>query len=179
MKQNLLFLIVCFSIIQIGNAQSFPPMDVSPMDLAVARRTKDGPLVARVIYSRPQKKERVIFGNLVPYGKVWRTGANEATELDLYESMYFGDVCIDEGTYTLYTIPDENHWTIILNAETNTWGAFSYKKEKDIVRIKVPTNRAAAPIEILSMIFENTEKGVNLLIGWDNVFVEVPFMYTQ
>ncbi|NLN26448.1 MAG: DUF2911 domain-containing protein [Bacteroidetes bacterium] len=179
MKLNFVFTIICIAFVLTGNAQSFPPMDVSPMDVAVARRTKDGPPVARVIYSRPQKKDRVIFGNLVPYGQVWRTGANEATELDLYEAVYFGDICIDAGTYTLYTIPEKAYWTIIINSETDTWGAFSYKKEKDLVRMKVPAHRAAAPIEIFSMIFENTENGVNLLIGWDTVFVEIPFRYAQ
>lgn len=160
-------------------AQQFPPMDVSPMDLAIARKTKDGPVVARVIYSRPQKKDRHIFGGLVPYGKVWRTGANEATELDLYEAMNFGDTCLDPGTYTIYTIPNKKEWTVIINSDLNVWGAFSYKKEKDVARIRVPVQQSAATTEALSMIFQNTTKGVNLLIGWDDVFIEIPFKYAD
>lgn len=156
-------------------AQDFPPMDASPMDIAMARPSDNKPPVARVIYSRPQRKGRKIFGDLVPYGKVWRTGANEATELRLYKSMNFGDFCLDEGTYTLYTIPEKDHWTIIINRDVYVWGAFSYKKEKDAARIKVPAQQTAAPVEALSMIFRTEKNGVTLLIGWDTTFVEIPF----
>src|SRR5690606_10645425 len=176
---NYYILLFLFLISTNSFSQQFPPMDVSPMDLAVARHKKDGPPVARVIYSRPQKKDRKIFGALVPYGKVWRTGANEATELDLYEAMYLGNTCLDPGTYTLYTIPNEKEWTIIINADTDVGGAFSYKKEKDLVRINVPVHQAAAPIEALSMIFQDSKKGVTLLIGWDNVYVEIPFKHAN
>lgn len=170
-------ILLAVSGINPANAQDFPPMDISPMDIAMARPFDDKPPVARVIYSRPQKRGRKIFGDLVPYGKVWRTGANEATELRLYQSMNLGDFCIDEGTYTLYTIPEKNHWTIIINQDLYVWGAFSYKKEKDIARIQVPRRETAAPVEALSMIFRNEKDGVTLLIGWDTSFVEIPFTY--
>jgi len=159
--------------------QNFPPMDDSPMDLAMAKPFKDKPPVARVIYSRPQMKGRKIFGGLVPFGEVWRTGANEATELTLYESFTIGDFCLDPGTYTLYTIPQKNSWTIIINKDTNVWGAFSYKKEKDLARVQVKTNEVAAPVEILSMIFRPEKNGVTLLIGWEKTFVEIPFKYVR
>lgn len=152
-------------------------MDISPMNIALAHPDTDQPPVARVIYSRPQKKGRTIFGGLVPYDKIWRTGANEATELTLYKSLYLGDLCLDEGTYTLYTIPRKDSWTIIINRDTNVWGAFSYKNERDVGRIEVPTQEAVAPAEALSMIFRPEENGVTLLIGWDNVYVEIPFQY--
>lgn len=157
--------------------QSFPPMAESPMDLTMARPDSKKPPVARVIYSRPQKKGRHIFGDLVPYGEVWRTGANEATELTLYKSLNLGEYCLDPGTYTLYTIPEKNSWTIIINKDINVWGAFSYKKEKDAARVKIPVQETAAPVEALSMIFKPEEDGVILLIGWDRVFVEIPFQY--
>lgn len=171
------FALISFPFVQTVFSQDFPPMDISPMDIAMARPNNNKPPVARVIYSRPQKKGRKIFGGLVPYKKVWRTGANEATELRLYKSMYFGEFCIDEGTYTLYTIPEKNHWTIIINQDLYVWGAFSYKKEKDVARIKVPVQKTAAPVEALSMIFRNDKNGVTLLVGWENTFVEIPFVY--
>jgi hypothetical protein len=178
MKKSL-FLLFCiiastFSI-ETAQAQSFPEMDVSPMDLAMARPDKKSPPMVRVIYSRPQKKGRVIYGDLVPYGKVWRTGANEATELDVYTPLKVGGTLLKPGTYTLYTIPEEDNWTVIINSDTNVWGAYSYKKEKDVVRVTVPVRKAAAPIESLSMIFKPEKDGTTLLIGWDNEFVEVPF----
>lgn len=150
-------------------------MDVSPLDIAIARFSKNGPPIARVIYSRPQKKGRDIFGGLVPYNEVWRTGANEATELTLYIPLMLGKTLLKPGTYTLYTIPNPEKWTIIINSDTNVWGAFSYKKGRDVVRIKVPCMQAAAPIETLSMIFRPENNGTTLLIGWDDEYVEIPF----
>lgn len=175
-----ILLILFFGILPTESfAQNFPPMDASPMDIAMARSSENKPPVARVIYSRPQKKGRKIFGDLVPYGKIWRTGANEATELRLYKSMMLGNTCLDEGTYTLYTIPDKNSWIVIINKDINVWGAFSYKKEKDIARITVPAQETAAPVEALSMIFRTEKNGITLLIGWDSVFVEIPFEYEK
>ena len=171
-----LFFLSSFSLtFQDLQAQSFPEMDSSPMDLVMARPDKKNPPLARVIYSRPQRKGRDIFGELVPFGKVWRTGANEATELTIYTPLMFGETILRPGTYTLYTIPDADSWTIIINSDTNVWGAYSYKKEKDVARLAVPTHDAAAPIESLSMIFRPDANGTTLLIGWDTEFVEVPF----
>lgn len=177
MKKLLLMLFIAFSSLtfQSVQAQSFPDMDASPMDIAMARPDKKSPPYARVIYSRPQKKGRDIFGGVVPYGEVWRTGANEATELDIYTSLKFGNTVLKPGNYTLYTIPDQENWTIIINSDTNVWGAFSYKKEKDVARITVPCEQAAAPIESLSLIFKTDSKGTILMIGWDDHYVEIPF----
>ncbi len=175
-KVFLLFFIITTGIsFQNLQAQSFPKMDASPMDLSMARPDKNSPPLARVIYSRPQKKGRDIFGGLVPYGEVWRTGANEATELTIYTPLKFGKTLLKPGTYTLYTIPDQENWTIIINSDTNVWGAFSYKKEKDVARITVPCEQAVAPIESLSMIFKTDTKGTTLMIGWDDHYVEIPF----
>lgn len=166
--------LLCF-ISQPVQAQTFPQMDASPMDLAMARPDKDSPPIARVIYSRPQKKGRDIFGGLVPYGEVWRTGANEATELTLYKTLMVGNKKLTAGTYTLYTIPNKDNWTIIISSDTNVWGAYSYKEDKDVARISVKTRSAAAPIESLSMIFRPEDDGTTLMIGWDDEYVEIPF----
>lgn len=177
MKKVFFIIFIALATIASDNlyAQSFPNRDASPMDLAMAKPDKNSPPFARVIYSRPQKRGRDIFGGLVPYGEVWRTGANEATELTTYVPLMFGNNLIKPGIYTLYTIPDEDNWTIIINSETNVWGAFSYKKEKDIARITVPCEQAMAPIESLSMIFKTDSKGTILLLGWDDHYVEIPF----
>ncbi len=174
---SITFLILLLFITSQVKAQSFPKMDTSPMDLSLARTERDGPPIARVIYSRPQKKGRDIFGDLVPYGEIWRTGANEATELEIYRPLMFGKTLLKPGTYTLYTIPGEDKWTIIINSDTNVWGAFSYKQDKDVGRMTVKRHFPAAPIESLSMIFRPDSDGTTLLIGWDNEYVEVPFKY--
>lgn len=157
-------------------APNFAKVDASPMDLIVLRDANKA-VAARVIYSRPQKRDREIFGKLVPYGKVWRTGANEATELTLYQPMMVAGKKIDAGTYTLFTIPNEKEWTVILNKKVHTWGAYEYSEEEDLVRINVPTRQSDISIEAFSMAFEKEKetKEANLLIGWDTQYVKIPF----
>lgn len=173
-----IFSIICLISVDSIQAQDkgpeFSKLDVSPMDLAIFRNDSDQPIV-RVIYSRPQKREREVFGKLVPYGKVWRTGANEATEITFYQDMMIADKTVKAGTYTLYSIPNEKEWTVILNKKTNTWGAYEYTDQEDIVRITVPARPAPNNIEALSMAFEKASNGVDLLIGWDDTYVKVPF----
>ena len=127
-------------------AQKFSEPDKSPLDIAMYRGQDKAPRV-RVIYSRPQKKGREIFGKLEKYGEVWRTGANESTEIKFYEDMMVGDKLIHAGTYTLFTIPGQKEWTVILNKDLDTWGAYGYKKERDLVRFTTPARKTAAPIE--------------------------------
>lgn len=160
----------------VATGPSFPKLDASPMDLVIFKQEDD--VIARVIYSRPQRRDREIFGNLVPYGEVWRTGANESTELTLYKDMKVGDALVKAGTYTLYTIPQENEWTVILNNSKHTWGAYEYTDEHDLVRIKVPVKNSPTSIESFSMAFVPTTQGADLLMGWDDKYVEVPFKAT-
>jgi len=159
-------------------ALNFAKVDASPMDLAIYKNPEEE-VIARVIYSRPQKRDRTIFGTLVPYNEVWRTGANEATELTLYKDMKVADVVVEAGTYTIYTIPGEKEWTIILNNRTNTWGAYEYSDQEDRVRIKVPVRNAPATIESFSIAFVTKTDGADLLMGWDDKYVEVPFKAVQ
>src|SRR6185295_4014624 len=151
MKQFLLIVsICCFSVCNITGQTKLPPMDKSPMDMSyypnsypvlkIQDKATD-PLVARVIYSRPQKNGRVIFGDLLEYGKVWRLGANEATEIEFYQNVKINNVKIKKGRYTLYCIPYTDKWTFILNKETDTWGSFKYDSKKDIVRMDVPVQK--------------------------------------
>ncbi|QED38914.1 DUF2911 domain-containing protein [Antarcticibacterium arcticum] len=157
-----------------ATSPNFPKIDASPMDLVVYKDASDK-VVARVIYSRPQKRDREVFGKLVPYGQVWRTGANEATELTLYKDMKVADVVVKAGTYTIYTIPEEKEWTVILNKTIHTWGAYEYTDKEDLVRIIVPVRQSPTSIEAFSMTFAPAEGGASLLMGWDNKYVEVPF----
>ncbi len=177
MKISNLIIILSFALLfnLKSTAQEFPRLDSSPMDISIARNDDMSPLI-RVIYSRPQKRNRDIFGELVPFGKVWRTGANEATELEVYKPLLFGNTLVTPGTYTLYTIPNEKEWIVIINCDTNAWGAFNYDETMDLARITVKSKSAAATIESLSMAFKPTSNGVSLMIGWDDRFIEVPFL---
>lgn len=155
-------------------AQEFPEADKSPMDVAMFRAQDETPLI-RVIYSRPLKNGREIFGKLQPYGEVWRTGANESTEITLYKDMMIGEKKVEAGTYTLFTIPGEKEWTVILNKDTNTWGSYGYTQERDIVRVTTPVRKTDKTIESFSMALQPSDNGADLLMGWDDTYVEVPF----
>jgi hypothetical protein len=165
---------------------NLPALDKSPMDMSYypngypVQKIQDKineQLVARVIYGRPQKNNRVIFGDLIPYGNVWRLGANEATEIEFFKPVKIGNTKIKKGRYTLYAIPFADKWTIILNSESYTWGAFKYDIKKDIVRTNVPVLQQSETTEPLSMLFDKSSTGANLVIVWDTIKVTLPIIF--
>lgn len=165
---------------------NLPAVDKSPMDMSYypanypVLKINDKitePLSARVVYSRPQKAGRTIFGGLVKYGEVWRMGANEATEIEFFKNVRFGGKKINKGRYTLYAIVNETSWTIIINKETDTWGSFKYDAKKDVIRKEVSVMKTETVLESLAMAFEKTATGFNLVIAWDNVKASVPFTF--
>lgn len=165
---------------------TLPPVDKSPMDMSYypnnypVLKIQDKitePLAARVVYSRPQKGGRIIFGGLVKNGEIWRMGANEATEIEFFKNVRIGGKKIAKGRYTLYAIVNENYWTIIVNKDTDTWGSFKYNQKKDVIRTDVLVQKTDAVIESLVMAFEKSTTGFNLIIAWDNVRVSVPFTF--
>lgn len=167
-------------------ATKLPELDKSPMDMCyypnnfpvqkIQGKVTD-PLVARVIYSRPQKQGRKIFGELVEYGQVWRMGANEATEIEFYKDVKIGGKKILKGRYTMYAIANETNWTFIINKDTDIWGAFKYDSKKDVIRTDVPVQKSDEVVETLSMTFEKAEKGTNLIIVWEQVRVSLPVQF--
>jgi Protein of unknown function (DUF2911) len=182
------FLIFFFfaAIVSNGQTGKLPVLDKSPMDISYypanypVLKIQDKvtePLIARVVYSRPQKNDRVIFGELVEYGKVWRLGANEATEIEFYKEVKIGGKKISKGRYTLYALVNKDSWTMIVNKETDVWGAFKYDSKKDIVRIDVPVQTNTEVAEAVAMVFEKTTTGMNLIIAWDNIKVALPISF--
>lgn len=128
--------------------------------------------VASVTYSAPFKKDREIFGNLVPYGKVWRTGANEATEITFKKDVTFGGQAVKAGTYSLFTIPDKTEWTVILNPELKQWGSYGYDKikDKDLPHFKVKAMTSPTNVEQLDLTL--TADALN--IAWEKSKVSIP-----
>lgn len=130
-----------------------------------------------VDYSRPSKKGRVIFGELVPHGKVWRTGANEATTIAVDKDIQFGGLPLPAGTYTLWTIPQATSWTVILNSKTYSWGV-SYGGEAqrdataDVVTVEVPVTQLADEVEKFTIDVTPAPAALNL--KWDHTLVSVP-----
>jgi hypothetical protein len=175
-----------FSFTGLQAQSKLPALDKSPMDMSYypsrypILKIQDQvtePLVARVIYSRPQKNGRVIFGELLEYGKVWRLGANEATEIEFFRDVRINDIKVKKGRYTMYGIPNVTAWTIIINKETDTWGSFRYDEKNDLLRMDVPVIKQEAITEEFVMDFEKTESGANLIIAWDNVKLNVPIVF--
>jgi hypothetical protein len=167
-----------------SHGQEAPGPDKSPMDMAYfpdnfAHDRKPGDkAVARVIYSRPGKGERTVFGKLVPYGEVWRTGANEATEIKFYQDVVFGGKPVKAGTYSLFTIPGEKEWTVILNKDLDYWGAYSYNPKNDVVRVTAPVAPLMEGVEHFFIRFagKGAKRGV-MRMAWESTAVEVPFSF--
>lgn len=157
------------------SAQEFSGLDKSPADIAYYRPSRGATPIMKVVYSRPQLKGRQIGVDLARYGEVWRTGANEATEIRFYQEVMLGDQAIPAGTYTLFTIPGKSEWTIILNTATDVWGAYDYEETNDVVRFKVPANTAKQSLDAFSMAFTPVANGADLHIGWGKVRVSIPF----
>jgi hypothetical protein len=177
--KKLLFVLAFVSAGHILMAQKPTDLDKSPLDVTYypsnypilkMKGQANGEPLARVLYSRPQKKGRDIFGEEVKYNDVWRLGANESTEIELFKNATIGGKKIPKGRYTLYCIPTENKWTIIINKDNYSWGSYAYKPEKDVARIEVPVQKNTESVEALTMFFDNN----SLDILWDNLKVEVP-----
>ena len=169
----LLALIVLFTMTHDANAQRFAGLDKSPHDISYFRTSRNAAPIVKVLYGRPQLKGRSIK-TLAPHNKVWRTGANEATEVTFYKDVRFGDKSVKAGTYTLFTIPGEKEWTIVLNTDLNVWGAYSYNKGKDAARTTVPVTRGDDALEAFSIAFKAVDNGAHMILGWGTVRVAVP-----
>jgi hypothetical protein len=180
---SIFVLLTASAQIPASNRSIVSPLDQSPMDMAYfpnnytilksQDKVKEAPL-ARVIFSRPQKNNRTVFGELIDYNTIWRLGANEATEIEFFRDVKVGGKKVPKGRYTLYAIPQPGEWTIIINRDTDVWGAFKYDQKKDVVRVNVPTVKNAEPVEIFSMDFIKAGNTINLNIAWDVVSVNVP-----
>jgi hypothetical protein len=142
---------------------------------ATATATFDG-ITATVNYAQPSKKGREVFGKLVPFGEVWRTGANAATTLTLSGDAMIAGKALKAGTYGLFTIPTKDKWTIIVNSVAKQFGAFSYSKDKDVLRVDVPSAASKDAVEMFTIAFEKADKGTTMTLAWDMTKVFVPMM---
>ena len=165
-----------------------PAVDKSPLDISYypanypVLKIQDKltePLLARVIYSRPSKGGRTIIGDLVEYGQVWRMGANEATEIELFRDVLVQSGKLKKGRYTLYANPNPDKWTVIFNRETDTWGSFRYDAKKDALRIELKPDKEKEVHEVLTMFFEKNGQQIELVLLWDDIKLRIPFTVDQ
>jgi Protein of unknown function (DUF2911). len=163
----------------------YEPVDISPMDMSylpndypilkMDNKTTKQP-VARVIYSRPQMQRRKIFGSLVKYRERWRLGANEATEIELFQNVLVNNKSVPAGRYVLYCIPDSLKWTIVFNGNLDCWG-LKQDPKKDQFKFDIPVSQKDKSIEYFTMVFDKTKTGADLIMAWDNVEARLPFQY--
>lgn len=126
-------------------------------------------------YGRPAVKGRKIFGELVPFGQVWRAGANEATKITFGQEVLFGGQKVKKGTYALYIVPQEKEWKIILNRGVNNWGAYTYDAKEDVATTTVPVKMMNEKMERFTINFEDiTDEKLNLVFEWDKTRADVP-----
>lgn len=156
------------------SAQKFSGMDKSPADIASYPSSyKIADKYAKIVYSRPQLNGRSL-SELAPAGKVWRTGANESAELTLYTAVKIGDKMVSPGTYSLFTIPGEKEWTVIINSKLNQWGSYSYDESADVARVMGKVSQGMESLEAFSITFDEANNG-NMVMGWGTTRVTVPF----
>ena len=128
-----------------------------------------------VDYGRPGVKDRKIFGDLVPFGKVWRVGANSSTKITFEQSVNFGGKSVSAGTYGLFVIPTEKEWKVILNKDSQQWGAYTFDEKLNVVDVTVPIQKLAEKQEWFVIELNPVdENAVNLVMKWDFTKVELP-----
>ena len=169
-----LILIVAITFSANTFAQDFKGLDKSPMDVApFPADYKESDKKVKVTYSRPQLKNREL-SKLAPEGEVWRTGANEAAEITFYYPAKIDGKMVRPGTYSLFTIPGADEWTVILNKKLNQWGSYFYDEASDAARVTVPNVTDATSLEEFSIAFKDVTGGAELVMGWDKTRVAVP-----
>ena len=183
---KLLVSLLCLFAVVTTHAQQKPTdLDKSPMDMSywpanypilkMSGKAKDQP-VARIIYSRPLKNGRTIFGGIIKYNEMWRLGANEATEIETFQTLKIGGKVLQKGRYTVYCLPTENKWTIIINKDNFCWGNFTYDSKKDLIRTDIDVEKNTDLAEAFTIYFEEAKNGANLIFLWDDIKTSLPII---
>jgi hypothetical protein len=175
MKKQIFTLLCIVITTGMSYAQEALKPRLSPLEMVTMKYENT---YLKITFGRPHKRDREIFGELVPFGNVWRTGANEATEITLTGGkIKIAGRELEPGAYTLFTIPQKNKWTIILNSDVGQWGAYNYNPDMDVMRFDVPVRTMDIVYEPFTMEFEQHQEITNIVIMWDRTRVEIPFQF--
>lgn len=183
LNRSTVYLLVIGFIFSVSCGESKPD---SPQDAPIGNRKSPIAIASiehentymKVVYGQPYRKGRTIFGEWEPYGQVWRTGANEATEITITEPVLMNMEVIDAGTYSLFTIPNEENWTIILNNGLGQWGAFDYNEQLDAHRFTVPVQNLDSPVEAFTISFSDLKGSATVMsLSWDLVKVDISIRF--
>lgn len=146
----------CFHLSAQGKQPLSPPLTV---------KNQIGETNIEIKYNAPSKRGRQIWGDLVPYGQVWRTGANSATKITIDKDLKFNNELLSAGTYSVFSIPDERVWTIIFNKVAEQWGHFKYDESEDALRVEVVPEFTDEPIEQMAISLDKEA----LSLAWDKL----------
>jgi hypothetical protein len=168
---NIIFIVIGVLVLALYGIRTYTKSH-SPLEKLEAKGSKN--LKINVAYCRPHMKNRKIFGELVPYQTVWRTGANETTTISFSRLCSFGKKKVKAGKYSLWTIPGEKYWTIILNNETGQWGT-NYDETKDYLRFKVPATKTTQTTQQLTIKLTEKENDlIEFTLNWENTELLIP-----
>jgi Protein of unknown function (DUF2911) len=172
MKKNLsIALLFAFAAVTIACAQKDKSQRPSPP--ASASCDLGGGKTVTTDYSSPRMKGRKIYGDLVPFGQVWRTGANDATTLVTSAAINVGGTAVPAGSYTIFTVPAADRWTLIINKKTGEWG-IPYKYESDeLARVPMRVSKLDAPVENFALAYDKTSSGCTLRMDWETTRASV------
>lgn len=180
MHRTLLPLLIAAGLLVFG-ADSVAAQDVvappnPPSPRAITQASFSDGTYAVIHYGSPRKRDRVIFGGLVPFDEVWRLGANEATEITVTQDVHLGDNKLAAGTYALLAIPGEASWTLILNSSLGMWGAYTYSEDNDVFRMDTPVSMTDNIHEAFTISLEANEEGSSAMLSmvWDQTSVAIP-----
>jgi len=165
MKKFALLTMVLFTVAVIASAQEDKSKRPSPPASAECKFS-DGKAI-KIDYSSPRAKGRKVFGGLVPYGQVWRAGANEATTFVTTADVMVGGSHIPAGSYTLFTIPNRDNWTLIISKKTGEWGIPYPGADQDLVRVDMKVSATSSPVENFTIAFDKAASGCTLRMEWE------------
>lgn len=177
LNSALILLLITMYISVEARGQRFENLDKSPHDIAYFRPSEENKPQVKVVYGRLQAEDEQVFGTQIPFGEVWDTGSNESTEVRFFCDIMFGNNFVKQGRYVLYTIPNKNYWTVILNSKTDTYGSEFYDPEYDIARIEVPVLKGER-VNYFSIAFNRKNYGTQMILALARTRVKIP-LYTE
>ena len=178
MHRSIFGFVLCLAVAYTALAQEASKPRVSPLSVSTIRY-KEGYL--KITYSQPQKRGREIFGKLVPFGEVWRTGANEATEMTITQDVAINGAQVKAGTYALFSIPEKEKWTIILNRDLGQWGAYNYNQKTDVMRFEVPAKAIPGNVtyEPFTIRIDQKTDTAEIFLLWDKTQVSFNIQFIE
>ncbi|MBI3218123.1 MAG: DUF2911 domain-containing protein [Bacteroidetes bacterium] len=158
-------------------AQELIAQRPSPIQIVSARYKET---YLKITYGQPQKQGRQVFGQLVPYDQIWRTGANEGTEITITRDILINQQPIKAGTYTLFTIPGKENWIIIINSDVGLWGSYNYNSKKDVLRFEVPSQSTGTTVfESFTISIDSKNDKATISLAWDTTQVSFPVQFNE